>query len=71
MNYTRCLGWMIKDHFLDFEGTEGYKWMEAWRCLNCGHAVDPVIEANHRLTKARVPAQSCREPESELTRVAA
>ena len=71
MNCTRCQGWMIEDHFLDFEGTEGYMWMEGWRCLNCGHTVDPVIEANHRLTKAGVPVQSCEEPESEITRVAA
>jgi hypothetical protein len=24
-------------------------WMRGWRCMNCGHAADPIIEANRRL----------------------
>ncbi len=71
MNCTRCHGWMIEDHFFDFEGTEGFTRMVGRRCVNCGHAVDPVIEAHHRLTKVLLPVQSCQEPESEITRVAA
>jgi hypothetical protein len=37
---------MTKDHFMDFEGTAGFTWMAGWRCLNCGHICDPVIERN-------------------------
>ena len=26
--------------------------MKVWRCMNCGHVVDPLIEANRRLDAA-------------------
>jgi hypothetical protein len=41
---------MIKDHFLDFEGTFGHMWTTGYRCMNCGHVHDPVIE-QHRLAR--------------------
>jgi hypothetical protein len=56
MECRRCQGLMAEEQFFDFEGTLGYMWMKGWRCLNCGHAADPVIEANHRLHKATVDA---------------
>lgn len=52
MECRRCQGLMVEDHFLDFEGTQGFMWMKGWRCMNCGHAVDAVGEANRRLHHA-------------------
>jgi hypothetical protein len=51
---------MVKDHFMDFEGTMGHMWMTGWRCMNCGHVYDPMIERNRLLAQAemRVPASS-------------
>jgi uncharacterized Zn finger protein len=55
MTCTRCQGCMAKDHFLDlFESSEDM-WMTGWRCLNCGHVYDPVMERNRlRQGKAAV-----------------
>ena len=79
MKCTRCQGLMIEDQLFDFEGTHGFMWMKGWRCMNCGHVMDPLIEANHRLREATVLVQPCEEPETEhehrwaetVTRVAA
>jgi len=49
MTCVRCRGLMGEDQFFDFEGTQGFMWMRGWRCMNCGHAADPIIEANRRL----------------------
>ncbi len=46
MHCRRCQGLMIKDHFLDFEGTYGQMWTTGWRCVNCGQVYDSVIEQN-------------------------
>jgi hypothetical protein len=43
---------MHEDHFYDIEGTQGFMWMKGWRCLNCGYAVDPILEANRRLQQS-------------------
>jgi hypothetical protein len=43
---------MVKEHFLDFDGTIGHTWASGHRCMNCGNIHDPVIE-HHRL--ARTP----------------
>ncbi len=60
MNCSRCRGLMVKDHFMDFEGTMEHMWMTGWRCMNCGHVYDPMIERNRLLAQAemRVPASS-------------
>jgi hypothetical protein len=81
MNCRRCQGLMMEDQFLDFEGTQGFMWMRGWRCVNCGHAVDPLIEANHRLQEMTMLALPQEEPEykgeevhleaDRITRVAA
>jgi hypothetical protein len=54
MECRRCRGLLVEDHFFDFEGTHGFMWMKGWRCMLCGHAADPVIEANRRLHEAIV-----------------
>jgi len=79
MHCTRCQGLMIEDQLFDFEGTQGFMWVKGWRCMNCGHAVDPLIEANHRVREATVLVRPCEEPETEhehrwaetVTRIAA
>ena len=40
-------------------------WLKVWRCMNCGHAVDSVIEANHSLHGATVLVPSPEELEKE------
>ena len=40
------------DHFLDLQESGGEWWLEGWRCINCGHVFDPVLERNRRLHAA-------------------
>ena len=56
MKCRRCQGLMAEDQLFDFEGTQGFMWMKGWRCMNCGHAADPLIEANRHLHEATVGA---------------
>ena len=56
MSCSRCCGLMIKDHYMDHEGTSGYTWMSAWRCMNCGHVHDTTIERNRQTLQASRPA---------------
>lgn len=39
---------MARDHFLDLQESGGEWWLEGWRCINCGHVFDPVLERNRR-----------------------
>jgi hypothetical protein len=52
MTCPRCHGCMARDHFLDLQQSGGEWWMEGWRCINCGHVFDPVVEQNRRLHAA-------------------
>jgi hypothetical protein len=52
MECIRCQGLMVEDQFFDLEGTQGFMWMKGWRCRHCGHAPDPLREANRRLLEA-------------------
>ena len=61
MECTRCRGLMVEDHFIDLHGTGGLMWMRGWRCMNCGHVVDPLIEANRRLEAATLRAMAHEE----------
>lgn len=63
MNCSRCQGLLVRDHFLDFDGTIGHMWASGYRCMNCGNVLDPVIE-KHRLAKNQ-PALT--PPHHELT----
>jgi len=67
-----CQGLMAEDHFFGFEGTQVFMWimwMKGWRCLNCGHAVDPLIAANRRLHEASVVVRPSEELENEKEHV--
>lgn len=57
MHCMRCQGLMIRDHFFDFDGTTGHMWACSWRCMNCGHVYDAVIEQNRRAAREPVPAR--------------
>ena len=52
MTCRRCQGCMTRDHFLDLQESGGEWWLEGWRCINCGHVFDPVLEKNRRLHAA-------------------
>ena len=54
MECRRCHGLMVEDQFFDFEGTHGFMWMKGWRCMNCGYAADPLLQANRHLHEAAV-----------------
>jgi len=52
MSCTRCQGLMLEEHMIDMEGGYGEMWSRSWRCFNCGHRHDAVIQ-QHRQTHAR------------------
>jgi len=56
MTCRRCQGCMARDHFLDLQESGGEWWTEGWRCINCGHVFDPVVERNRRLHAAAMAA---------------
>ncbi|MBH0208597.1 MAG: hypothetical protein HP495_08800 [Nitrospira sp.] len=49
MSCSRCQGLMVREHFLDFDGTLGHMWASGYRCMNCGNVHDPVIEQHRRV----------------------
>jgi hypothetical protein len=60
-----CQGLMVEEHFFDLEETQAFMWMKGWRCMNCRHAVDPLIEANRRLQQVTIRMLQCEEPDME------
>jgi uncharacterized Zn finger protein len=57
MTCMRCQGCMAKDHFMDLLESSEDMWLTGWRCLNCGHVFDPVMERN-RLKQGRAAVVS-------------
>ena len=53
---------MARDHFLDLQESGGDWWLEGWRCINCGHVYDPVLEHNRRLHAATLAAAEVQAP---------
>ncbi len=62
MHCSRCRGLMLVDHFLDMEGGFGEMWTASWRCMNCGHVYDAVIE-QHRLARRETVVVCSSEPD--------
>ena len=60
MTCMRCQGCMAKDHFMDLLESSEDMWLTGWRCLNCGHVYDPVMERN-RLRQGRAAVVSTRQ----------
>jgi glutamate-1-semialdehyde aminotransferase len=65
MECIRCRGLMVGEQFYDFERAHGFMWMKGWRCMNCGHAEDPIIAANRRLHQATVLLRLSEKSENE------
>ena len=58
MTCSRCEGLMLVEHILDLAESYGEMWASSWRCVNCGHRDDAVIQ-QHRLAQAkRIPVKS-------------
>jgi hypothetical protein len=47
---------MAQDHFLDLLESGEEWWVKAWRCINCGYVLDPVVEDNRRRQGATASA---------------
>ena len=62
MTCRRCQGCMARDYFLDLQESGGDWWLEGWRCINCGHVYDPVVEQNRRLHAASLAAAEVQTP---------
>ncbi len=55
MACTRCHGLMLKEHLLDMEaGCREMMWSLTWRCVNCGHRDDAVMQQHRRDQTERV-----------------
>jgi hypothetical protein len=55
---------MARDHFLDLQESGGDWWLEGWRCINCGHIYDPVVEQNRRLHAAAMASAAVQQPQA-------
>ncbi|UVT20587.1 MAG: hypothetical protein H8K03_01300 [Nitrospira sp.] len=49
MSCIRCQGLMMEERMIDMEAGYGEMWSRSWRCFNCGHRHDAVIQ-QHRKT---------------------
>jgi hypothetical protein len=48
---------MLEESMIDMEAGYGEMWIRSWRCFNCGHRDDAVIQ-HHRQVHARSMAVS-------------
>jgi RNase P subunit RPR2 len=46
MTCSRCKGLMVEDYSLEVELLEDDQQILAWRCVNCGHIIEPVMLRN-------------------------
>jgi hypothetical protein len=53
----------VQDVFFDHEGTSGHTWTVNQRCMNCGHAHDPVIEQNRMASLRKALALKASQPD--------
>jgi len=42
---------MLEEHMIDMEADYGEMWTRSWRCFNCGHRDDAVLQ-RHRQSQA-------------------
>lgn len=64
MNCSRCQGFMVREHFMDFDGTIGHMWAKGYRCMNCGNVHDPIIEQHRHPRNHQALALANGEPKS-------
>lgn len=65
MNCTRCQGLMLEEHMIDIEGGYGEMWCCSWRCFNCGHRDDAVLQHHRQLHAKRVAGSLLTVPAQE------
>lgn len=53
MKCSRCLGFMVEDRFLVFEGQFREMWATGWRCVECGHIHNSVVEEHRPAPKEK------------------
>lgn len=41
---TRCQGMMLNEDMIDMEREYGQMWARSWRCFNCSHRDDAVLQ---------------------------
>lgn len=46
MRCSRCAGLMVEDSSMEVELMEGDAPILAWRCVNCGNIIEPVMLRN-------------------------
>jgi hypothetical protein len=46
MRCSRCAGLMVEDYSIELDLLEDDRRTIAWRCINCGHIVEPVMLRN-------------------------
>jgi hypothetical protein len=68
MKCERCDGLMLEDHLMDMKDLSEGMWVSSWRCMNCGHAADPVMVAN-RQRHAHLPFRQEETVEETLSEV--
>ncbi|UVT18870.1 MAG: hypothetical protein H8K03_13735 [Nitrospira sp.] len=49
MTCTRCQGLMLEEQMIDMEAGYGEMWSRSWRCINCGHRDDAVLQQSRQL----------------------
>ncbi|UVT16305.1 MAG: hypothetical protein H8K04_01700 [Nitrospira sp.] len=58
MTCTRCHGLMLEEHLIDMEAGYGEMWSHSWRCVNCGHRDDAVLQHSRQLHAQSVVVSS-------------
>ncbi|GJL52306.1 hypothetical protein [Candidatus Nitrospira salsa] len=48
MDCRRCAGFMQKQILMDHMNESGEVFIRAWRCINCGEVLDPMIMQNRK-----------------------
>jgi RNase P subunit RPR2 len=46
MKCSRCAGLMVEDYSMELDLLEDDHEVLAWRCLNCGNIIEPVMLRN-------------------------
>ncbi|MDH4082115.1 MAG: hypothetical protein OEV99_00015 [Nitrospira sp.] len=67
MTCTRCQGLMLEEQMIDMEGGYGEMWSRSWRCFNCGHRDDAVLQHHRQLDAKRVAGNLLTVPAHEAT----
>ena len=61
---TRCHGMMMEEQMIDMEAGYGEMWSRSWRCFNCGHRDDAVIQHHRQLHAKSVAVNLTAVPEA-------